>query len=392
MQRKLRIGYIHLERSDGKRPGPSVVAWNMAQELVRLGHEAILIAPSGTKCPRSNSRVTVCEFDPPPAAYQWFGGQIWLAARIARLAGELQLDIVHSLEYVSTAILSLIRPRQPVVLTVPGNIFQRLSIRDGNQSTFLNTELHKWAAHRSAAHCDYVIAFTQEMKRWWELTGSKPERTPVIPYGVDINIFKPVPGARSILEIPEEELVLLYVGRLDKEKGLFDLLNAFGSLRNHLKEQLPILYVIGAGPLFNVLRDETTHLGISDAVRLQGPMEASELPLWYSAADALVLPSWIEPFGRVILEAMACGTPVLASSTDGPKDHVRHGINGYLFEPRDREGLTSLLSTVIRNQETLATMRGAAHQYASESVSWGKIMERIIQEVYYPTIGYTWAP
>lgn len=313
-------------------------------------------------------------------------GQLWVAKRIADVAKSLGVDIVHAPEYLSTAVLATLDHRIPVVLTVPGNIFQRLAVPEGNQASYLYTETIKWAARASARQCSAVIAFTREMKEWWERTGSAPERTPVIPYGVDVDHFQPVADARQRLGIPHDSLMLLYVGRLDREKGLFDALKAFRQVKDEIGLDRVRFDVLGAGLLRKDLELAAAQTGLSDHVHFHGPADRTQLPDWYSAADALLLPSWIEPFGRVMLEAMACGTPVLATTTGGPIDHIVDGENGFLFPPRDPSALAAIIQTVVANPSQLKTMSPNALMYVRRHLSWKRIVERIINEVYLPIL------
>lgn len=382
--RPLKVAYIAMDVSADGRPGPSDIVWDMARELVALGHEATVVAPEGTSS--RAPRVGVVPFDVPPTGYRWFLGQLWLAWRIAAVIRSLDVDVVHAPEYLTSAVLTRVAPQLPVVLTVPGNIYQRLSVPGGNQASFLYTQTIKWAARRSARRCASVIAFTREMRDWWVRTGSSPGRTPIIPYGVDLACFSNVADARELLGVPAESLMLLYVGRLDREKGLFDAFAALAKSRDAIGFEQLRFDVVGAGSLSEVLKANSLQLGISQQVHFHGPVKRTELPLWYSAADALLLPSWIEPFGRVMLEAMACGTPVIATTTGGPVDHITPGENGYLFPPHDPEALAQLLFPLLTNPELLRSLRTRTSEYARSQLSWTWIVERVIAEVYQPIV------
>jgi glycosyltransferase involved in cell wall biosynthesis len=282
--------------------------------------------------------------------------------------------------------MATLQPSIPTVLTVPGNIFQRLATPEGNQASFFYTQTTKWAARVSAKKCAAIIAITREMKQWWEWTGSLPERTPFIPYGVDVERFHPVSDARLQLGLSPRDLILLYVGRLDQEKGLFDALDALDRARNAGDLGQLRLEIVGEGPLRDELEQNILQRNLQTVVRLRGAKRRQDLPCWYSAADALLLPSWIEPFGRVILESMACGTPVLSTATGGPQDHVLDGKTGFLFPPRDPEALSRLVQSIVRTSSVLKKMRPLALDYVLQNIAWPKIVERIVDEVYLPIV------
>lgn len=385
LDRPLRICFLVLEVSKDGRPGPSEIVWDMGAELVRLGHEVHFVVPE--KPERAlDENFKLHFFEVPPMGYRWFLGQLWLARRMADVVSELDVDIVHAAEYLSTAVLATLYPEIPLVLTVPGNIFQRLSVPDGNQSSYLFTETIKWAARKSAQGCDAVIAFTREMKGWWEWTGSPPQRTPIIPYGVDIDTFQPQPQAREQLSLPAKSLMFLYVGRLDTEKGLFDLLAAITQLHQEIDLDAVRFDLVGDGPLRGRLEEAIQENGIGHLVHLHGPMQRDELLYWYAAADALILPSWIEPFGRVILESMACGTPVLSTNTGGPVDLIVEDYTGFFFPPKNSLALSRLLKKVIEFPAVLHPMRANARNYVEHNFSWARVTERIVAEVYEPLI------
>ncbi len=100
----------------------------------------------------------------------------------------------------------------------------------------------------------------------------------------------------------------------------------------------------------------------------------------------LVLPSWIEPFGRVILESMACGTPVISSDTGGPRDHIVHEINGLLYPRRHVRELAELFAFSLNNPANVVEMGENAREYTRRNLSWRAIIERVIDEVYIPLL------
>lgn len=381
---KIKVCFLILD-IPSNRPGPSDIVWDMSKEMLARGHEVHIIAPEGIHS-RIEGNVHLHYFHVPPLGFRWFIGLLWAALNLSIAARNVDADIVHAPEYLSTAVFSLIDKRHPIVLTVPGNIFQRLSMPEGNQASFFYTQTIKWAALVSAKKCSKIIAFTREMKYWWERTGSLPEDTPVIPYGVDTNNFFPVPEARQSLGISSDSLMFLYVGRLDREKGIFDALNAFQKLHDILKNHKVRFDIVGSGNLKESIEAAIYKQNLQEFIYLHGSASRTDLRRWYSAADALILPSWVEPFGRVILEAMACSTPILATSTGGPVDLVKDGENGFLFPARDPNALAQKLRSVIEQPSILTEMRARSLRYIHEGLTWEKIMDRIINEVYLPIL------
>lgn len=384
-EHKLRVAFIDnvLEPDKPGRSGLSDTIWDMASVLIDQGHEAHVIAAySTTHYP--DHRVIVHNFPAPPLGYRNIIGQLWIVARAAGIVKQLQPDIVHTRDYISTAVLATLGARIPLVLTVPGNVFQR--IREGHSYEWHFVQVLKWAARTSARRCAAIIATSREMQHWWEWTGSPPERTLWIPLGVSATRFCPIPNARERLRIPRDKQFWLYVGRFSREKGLLDLLDALAPMRCLLDPAQVQVTLIGKGPQEEDIRSQIERSGLSQIVQMRPWVAQDELSTWYSAADALLLPSWNEPFGKVMIEAMACATPVIASATEGPKDHIRNGSNGFLFAPRDTHALAEILGKSLQNSEFLRRMRSSSLVYAQQHLTWSRIMARVTNEVYFPII------
>jgi glycosyltransferase involved in cell wall biosynthesis len=165
--------------------------------------------------------------------------------------------------------------------------------------------------------------------------------------------------ARAAWQIPAHASVALFCAKLQPWKGPMDLLEAF-SLAN-----VPDSYLIfaGDGPLRNSLEQRARELGIANRVRFLGFMNQSQLPSAYRAADLLVLPSYYEPFGLVVNEAMLCRLPVVISDRVGAKfDLVRPGENGYMFPVGDVDALAAILKEILPDREKRARMGDAGLQ------------------------------
>jgi glycosyltransferase involved in cell wall biosynthesis len=385
-EKPLRVAFVDyvLEPEKPGRSGLSDIVWDMAGELANQGHEAHVIASYHTTT-YPDPRVVVHNFPTPPIGYRNILGQLWILRRAARIASELRPDIIHAPEYVSTAVFVALGVPAPLVLTVPGNVFHR--IQHGHSYEWHYLEILKWAARVSARRCARVISVSQEMKRWWERTGSSPERTPWIPYGVNQHRFRQVPDARERLGIAHNCVLLLYVGRFAKEKGLFDLLESCSSIRDLLKPGEVQIVLVGKGPQADEMQRRIDAENLNQVVQIRPWIAQDELSTWYSAADALLLPSHSEAFSRTILEAMICGTLVIGSRITGTEDHIRDGVNGLLFPPGDTQALADILADVVRCPDRLRDMRMASLAYAQEHLTLDHIMRRIIREVYMPIVG-----
>ena len=173
--------------------------------------------------------------------------------------------------------------------------------------------------------------------------GADPARVQVIYNGVDGELFAPGPRdvARRRLGLQGGAPLLLYVGNLKQTKGCVDLLEAFPALLAERPEAR--LVYVGAGPCRSELLGRAAALGCADRVTLAGAQAHAALGDWFRAADMLCLPSHNEGVPNVVLEAMACGTPVVASRVGGIPEVVPE-YAGVLPPPRDREALSAALA------------------------------------------------
>jgi len=383
MKRKLRIGFIDyvLEPDKPGASGLSDIVWEMASSFVNLGHDVHIIASYHSRQFPDN-RIKVHNFQTPPIGYRNIFGYFWILNRAAKIIRTLSLDILHAPEYFSTASFSVIGLEIPLVLTVPGNIYER--IENGNPFDILTTQVLKSSARISAKKCAHVIVTSNKMEAWWALTGVPASRMTLIPYGVNTELFRPISKARTKINVQPDEKVLLYVGRLSPEKGLFHLLSAMKSLCEKLGNIQ--LYLIGTGHAENNLRALTQQLGVEKHVVFFGQINRRELPIYYSAADVTILPSLSEGLPRTMLEALACESPFLGTKITGIEDHIQDQHTGYLVEPGNSAMLVNKIHSVLRDPERAKMIAKNGANYIRSNLTWQIIAQRVQDEVYYDVV------
>jgi glycosyltransferase involved in cell wall biosynthesis len=191
-----------------------------------------------------------------------------------------------------------------------------------------------------------VVAVSRALAEKAVAIGAAPDRVHVIYNGVDSDRFAPGSRseARARLGLSSQEPLLLYVGNLKSSKGCLDLLEAFPAL---LAEQSRArLIYVGAGPCRNALLERAAALGCSDRVSLIGAVAHAALGDWFRAADLLCLPSHNEGVPNVILEAMACGIPVVATRVGGIPEVVPE-YAGLLVPPQEPAALSAALVEAV---------------------------------------------
>jgi D-inositol-3-phosphate glycosyltransferase len=229
------------------------------------------------------------------------------------------------------------------------------------------------------ASADGIIAFSpHERDAMVRLYGADARRISLVPCGVDLSMFKPwdQQEARQRLGLNGDK-VLLYVGRIESLKGLDLLLHTAAHLDTC--EKVKVLVVGGDdGRQQEVerLRSLAQDLNVGDVFDFVGRVDQEQLPLYYSAADVCVVPSYYESFGLAALESMACGTPVVASRVGGLSTIVQHGRTGYLKSWRCPESFANSLEMIMSNRGLQDSM-GLAARRRAEGMGWDQVAGRI---------------
>lgn len=206
----------------------------------------------------------------------------------------------------------------------------------------MHSFLVKRARHVIAVSLDIKTKLIEELR-------VPAERVAVIDVGCDLTVFSPcLPDAKGEakkrLGIPLDRLVLLFVGTIEHRKGLDVLFRGLRLLQN--RSELSLL-IVGEGPDRSALESSDSYLEVEERVSWLGRKANRDLPQWYAAADVFVLPSRSEGTPTVLLEAMASGTPILASRVGGIPEVIHDGVNGLLFDPEDARQLQARLATLF---------------------------------------------
>ena len=226
-----------------------------------------------------------------------------------------------------------------------------------------------------AQSADRIVAWTQhEADALSRLLGADPSRISVTPIGIDKGRFHRLDkrAARAQLGIAADEETLLYIGRLDLIKGADVLLEALSLIENRPRLRLRIVGGGTASITPAALASLAQSLGVAERISFPGAAPNAELPLHYAAADMLVVPSWYESFSIAAAEAMACGTPVIASNVPGPASFIRDGESGRLVPPGDARALADAISGLLGDpalqQRLSAGATGAVSHLEWESI------------------------
>ena len=236
-----------------------------------------------------------------------------------------------------------------------------------------------------------IVATIDEKDNLQTLYSTPADIIEVIPPGVDTNHFYPIPvdEAKEFIGIPENEKMILFVGRIEPLKGVDTLIKAISQLQQaDILSRCPhYLFIIGGDPNLDRdkmneemqrLQDLRIELGVGDLVIFLGKRDQDSLQYYYSAAEMLVMPSHYESFGMVALEAMACGTPVIATQVGGLQHLVQDQETGFTIPNNNPDALEEKITVLICKPELREKMSQKSTSYA-RSFSWNTITKKLIK-------------
>ena len=249
-----------------------------------------------------------------------------------RTRESIHYDLVHSHYWLSARVGMWAQERWEVPHVF---MFHTISaVKNSTLGSEKEPELRTVTEKHLARNCDRLLVATEnERIHLVRHYGASPEAIGVVPCGVNLDLFRlgDRAKARKKLGFTQDESIVLFVGRFAPLKGIDRLMEAVCYLKHHQRLRLVIVGGDGSrAPVFQGLKKLSRNLGIQDDVTFVGRIAQEKLPAYYSAADVLVVPSYYESFGLVALEALASGTPVVASKVGAMETIVKEGVTGHV--------------------------------------------------------------
>ena len=283
-------------------------------------------------------------------------------------------DIIHSHYWISGQLGWMISERTGVPLIHTMHTMAKVKNRALAEGEKPEPLIRALGEEQIVANAKALIANTDaEAASLVSLYGADSDLVKVVTPGVDLQRFTPghgKSGARKILDIAQDALVLTFVGRIQPHKGPEVLVRAVAEMvahAPHLRAKLALVIIGGAsGAGSNEperLAKVAKFLGVADIIHFKEPVSRDELADWYRASDLVCVPSYSESFGLVALEAQACGTPVVASAVGGLRTAVSDGISGTLVDGHDQRAWASVLSRLLAEPQrrVLLSMGALSH-------------------------------
>ncbi len=341
---------------------------SLEHHLTQMGHEVKVIAPASKAVSTFGDRfIPVGKPRPVPSSgsIARITISLRLAPRIKAILDEEKFDIIH-----------LHEPLCPMLCTTVLRLSQTANVgtfhADGSIGYSLGKPFSTIFLKRWFSKLDGKIAVSQPAMEF--VNKHFPGYYNIIPNGVDLDHFSP--GVSPIDEFCDGKMNILFVGRLEKRKGLSYLLEAY----KQIKQEIPNSRLIIVGPgtrLRKKYEKWVVRNGLNDVVFV-GYVSYDELPRYYQTADIVCSPATgRESFGIVLLEAMAVGKPIVASNIDGYASLVTHGVDGLLVPPKNKEMLAQALISLMTNQ-SLRQQMGAGGRLEAQGYGWEQIAQRVV--------------
>lgn len=239
---------------------------------------------------------------------------------------------------------------------------------DINKMAKKNETTRKWTA-KILKQADHVVAVGQDLHREINEKYDIPlEKLSLVSMGVNRNVFQAYgkTTSRQQLQIKSSELPIVFVGNIIKEKGIVELIEAFIKVKqHHSTTRLDIIGKINSANFYDELQAIIKHNKITD-VYFHDAIEQTEVAKWMSAAEVFVLPSYMEGFGLVAVEAMSCHTPVVATNVGG-LSYLAKDNCALLVEPENADQLFLGISNILSNRELYKELVINAENRAQEN-------------------------
>ena len=331
---------LHVNTERGWRGGERQTLW-LARGLARAGHRSIVVARPGQPLAERSAEAGLETIFCAPGTELDLAAARWLRRCIL---GN-QVDVVHAHTAHAVALGALATRRTPARMVVTRRTGFRLR----------SNPFTRWKYRRA----DAVIAISSRVKRSLVEGGVDPEIVVVIPDGVPLD-RDVVPASRSELRVAEDAPLVVMVGALTAEKDPVTFVRAVASALRQVPALCALL--VGDGPLRGEVQAEVERLGITDALRLTGHRDDADALI--AASDIVALSSVEEGLGSVLLDAMAFGKPVAATTAGGIPDVVAHDETGLLVEPRDADALGEAIARIAGDRELASRLAAGARARA----------------------------
>ena len=370
----------------------SVYAQNLLRELVALGHDVTMVSQyrddalgrgvygGGPPPPVPGVRVVGLEAHGEQAGGRFEDDIQAIVDTVQRLHAAQPFDLLHAQYGYPPGLAALHLSR---ILGIPNVV--SIQGGDGHWVGVDCCGTHQRAIRTVLDHAGAVLIGCQSFAD--EVIGhhgTAPKRFTLVPGAVEVARFQPRAGWQAGQWVAAAHPTLLYHGRVDRRKGVLDLLDAFAQLVS-ARPGLRLL-ISGIGPDLEEVHRRVAAAPWQAQVELSGYVDYEQVPHVYHRADVFVSPTYAEGFSNTLLEAMASGLPCVAAEAVGVVDCLRHDDNGLLVPPGDVAALTAALARVLDDEDLRVRLATVALEEVRTTYAW-PIIGRQIDSVYQQLAG-----
>jgi len=315
----------------------------------------------------------------------WKGGQTsfrWrdvprLVLDLKRVIKEIKPDLIHAGPIQTCAFLAVLSGFHPILTMSWG--FDLMQDVERN-------EWMKRITRYVLRHSDFFTSDAQVTRDRAIAYGMNPVRTVVFPWGVDLKHFNSLHSRinRKTSVVENRKPFVLFCNRSwEPRYGVDVLAKAFVKVAKERKDVS--LLLLGGGSQTNIIRQILMNGGVLDRVQFGGQVSQRDLPRWYHMAGLYISPSHVDGSSVSLMEALACGLPVLVSDIPANREWVSEGVNGWLFPDGNADILAEKILAVSAQKSKLAKIGRAARKSAEERADWKKNFAQLL-EAYQQTI------
>jgi glycosyltransferase involved in cell wall biosynthesis len=316
----------------------------------------------------------------------WAGGQkpaqlrdgVRLYSGLKKVIRGLQPDLIQAGPIQTSALLTALSGFHPLVSTSWGSDL----LRDAERNAW-----YRWATRYTLSHSDALVADCDTVRRKAVAFGMPTEKIVSFPWGVDLQHFSPngakFPGwgARESheqnIQTPRPPFVILSTRSWEPVYGV-DVL-ARGFVKAVQQQPNLRLVMLGGGSQAGLLHKIFAQGGVQEQVHFPGQVGQKDLPRYYRSADLYLSASRSDGTSISLLEAMACGTPVLVSDIPGNREWVQPGVQGWWFQDGDENALAAAILNAVQARNELPEMGRAARQLAEQRANWEKNFQCLLK-------------
>ena len=350
--------------------------YSISIELVKRGHKVVVITSTDSEVAHKEfmSGIEVYRF---PLFLPRLFRETWFMPSMISALSSLQADVIHAHGYrcLSSCIALFLSKRKkvPFVLT-PHGIFPKRNSFNGLLKFIFDYSL----GNKLLKSSQKIIALTESNKSLILNAGAPKSRTVIVENGVDVTKYKEVFDSKA-LKKKHGFLgpVLLYVGRIAWHKNLEQIIRALPLIKRQFNDVKCLI----VGPdyengLANLLR-LAKELGVEDSIVAKGAVSETQLHLYYSIADAFILPSVYEGLSLSMLEAMANKVPILVRSSAGISSILTHGVNALVLGSNDPCEISSSVGLLLSNSELREKICQNAYNLILHKYTWKTVVDKL---------------